>query len=81
MKILSLAKKEAFDILNNRIYLLVVFVQIFIVLGAFGLAVVSSIATDPDLMDQFQVNSEFKVGLSDEFKNSSDKPTLNSLLT
>jgi len=71
MKILSLAKKEAFDILNNRIYLLVVFVQIFIVLGAFGLAVVSSIATDPDLMDQFQVNSEFKVGLSDEFKNSS----------
>ncbi|MDI6643866.1 MAG: ABC transporter permease [Methanobacteriaceae archaeon] len=70
MKILSLAKKEAYDILNNRIYLLVVFVQIFIVLGAFGLALVSSIATDPELLDQFQVNTEFKVGLSEELEDS-----------
>ncbi|MGC9518020.1 MAG: ABC transporter permease [Methanomicrobiales archaeon] len=71
MKLFSLAKKEARDILQNKIYLLVVFVQIFIVLGAFGLALVSSIATDPDLLDQYQVNSEFKVGISQELNNSS----------
>ena len=47
MKLTALARKEAQDILKNKIYLLVVFVQVFILLGAFGLAITSSIASDP----------------------------------
>ena len=50
MKLTTLASKEGKDILKNKIYLLVVFVQVFILLGAFGLAVASSIASDPTLI-------------------------------
>ncbi|MCE7697403.1 MAG: hypothetical protein K8E24_000545 [Methanobacterium paludis] len=53
MKLITLAKKEAQDILRNKIYLLVVFVQVFIIFGAFGLAVASSIAMDPNLLDSY----------------------------
>jgi len=70
MKFMALARKEAYDILTNRIYLLVVFVQIFIILGAFGLGAVSSLATDPDLLDRWGVSSTLKVGISADLKGS-----------
>ncbi|MBM4240363.1 MAG: ABC transporter permease [Euryarchaeota archaeon] len=70
MKIMALARKEARDILTNRIYLLVVVVQVFIVLGAFGLGYVSSVANDPDLLDQWKFSSSLKVGVSEELKGS-----------
>lgn len=71
MKTWALVKKEARDILQNRIYLLLVVVQVFIILGAFGLAYISSMASDPALNDEFKVTSSFKVGLTSNLKNSS----------
>jgi ABC-2 type transport system permease protein len=70
MKVIALAKKEAQDILTNRIYLMVVFVQIFIILGAYGLGIGSAVITDPGLLDKFGVTSELKVGMSEDLKNS-----------
>lgn len=70
MKVFALAKKEARDILTNRIYLLVVFVQIFIILGAFGLGLASSVISDPALLDKFGATSSLKVGVSEDLKNS-----------
>jgi ABC-2 type transport system permease protein len=70
MKILALAKKEARDILQNRIYLLVVFVQVFIILGAFGLAAVASVASDPGLLDHFGATSIIKIGLPQSLNGS-----------
>ncbi len=71
MKVIALAKKEAQDILTNRIYLMVVFIQIFIILGAFGLGVGSAVITDPGLLDKFGVTSQLAVGMSEDLKNSS----------
>ncbi len=70
MKISALAWKEGQDILKNRIYLVVVFVQVFILLGAFGLAVASSIASDPVLLDQYGVASVLKVGVPESIQGS-----------
>jgi ABC-2 type transport system permease protein len=70
MKILALAKKEARDILQNRIYLLVVFVQVFIILGAVGLAAVASVASDPSLLDHFGTTSTIKIGLPQNLNGS-----------
>ncbi len=70
MKLTTLASKEGKDILKNKIYLLVVFVQVFILLGAFGLAVASSIASDPTLIDQYGVTSVLKVGVPDSIRGS-----------
>jgi ABC-2 type transport system permease protein len=70
MKITALTKKEAQDILTNRIYILVVFVQIFIILGAYGLAIVSSVATDPALLDTYGVTSSLKVGIPEDMRGS-----------
>lgn len=50
-KIMALAKKEARDILQNKIYLLVVLVQVFIIIGAVGLVMVASVASDPAMLD------------------------------
>lgn len=71
MKILALTKKEAQDILTNRIYILVVFVQVFIILGAFGLGLASSVITDPTLLDKFGATSSLKIGISGDLENSS----------
>ncbi|MCE5214122.1 MAG: ABC transporter permease [Methanobacterium sp.] len=71
MKIIALSRKEAQDILTNKIYLLVVFVQVFIILGAFGLAIVTSIATDPALLDSYGITSNLKVGVDAEINKSS----------
>ncbi|MGB9936241.1 MAG: ABC transporter permease [Methanobacterium sp.] len=71
MKLIALSKKEAQDILTNKIYIMVVMVQIFIILGAFGLGIVSSVMTDPSLLDKFGATSSLKVGLSEDLKNSS----------
>ena len=71
MKLMALAKKEAQDILTNRIYMLVVFMQVFIILGAFGLGLASSIITDPSLLDKYGATSTLKVGISEDLKNSS----------
>ena len=70
MKILALSKKEAQDILNNKIYLLIIFVQIFIILGAFGLAIITSVATDPALLDSYGLTSNLKVGVDADINNS-----------
>ena len=70
MKIIALSRKEAQDILTNKIYLLVIFVQIFIILGAFGLAIVTSVATDPALLDSYGLTSNLKVGVDADINNS-----------
>lgn len=70
MKILALSRKEAQDILTNKIYLLVIFVQVFIILGAFGLAIVTSVATDPALLDTYGVTSSLKVGVDPDINQS-----------
>lgn len=62
-KLKALGLKESQDILKNRIYLVVVFVEVFILLGAFGLALASSIASDPALLDQYGATSALKVGV------------------
>ena len=70
MKLTALTKKESQDILKNRIYILVIFVQVFILLGTFGIAIASSIASDPALLDQYGVTSVLKVGVSDNIKGT-----------
>ncbi|MDD1775232.1 MAG: ABC transporter permease, partial [Methanobacterium sp.] len=70
MKLLALSLKEAQDILSNKIYLLVIFVQIFIILGAFGLAIVTSVATDPALLDSYGITSNLKVGVDSDINKS-----------
>ncbi|HEY0196144.1 MAG TPA: ABC transporter permease [Methanobacterium sp.] len=70
MKIVALSRKEAQDILANKIYLLVIFVQIFIILGAFGLAITTSVATDPALLDSYGITSNLKVGIDSDINRS-----------
>lgn len=70
-KIIALARKESRDILQNKIYILVVFVQIFIIMGAVGLVVVAAVASDPALMDQTGITSALTIGLPEDLKESS----------
>ncbi len=70
-KIMALAKKEARDILQNRIYLLVVLVQVFIIIGAVGLVMVASVASDPTLLDQIGISSALNIGLPQDLEGSS----------
>lgn len=70
MKLRALSKKEAQDILTNKIYLLIIFVQIFIILGAFGLAIITSVATDPALLDSYGITSNLKIGVDADINNS-----------
>jgi ABC-2 type transport system permease protein len=69
-KLKALSVKEGNDILRNRIYLLVVFVQVFILLGAFGLALASSVASDPALLDQYGASSVLTVGVPETVKGT-----------
>jgi len=68
---MALAKKEARDILQNRIYLLVVLVQVFIIIGAVGLVAVAAVASDPALLDQVGVTSALNIGLPQNLEGSS----------
>jgi len=70
LKLAALIKKEAQDILGNRIFLLVVLVQLLIILGTFGLAISTALVNDPAVIDSYGVNSAFKVGLSEDLKQS-----------
>jgi ABC-2 type transport system permease protein len=70
-KIMALAKKEARDILQNRIYLLVVLVQVFIIIGAVGLVAVAAVASDPALLDQVGITSALNIGLPQNLEGSS----------
>jgi len=70
-KIKALAMKEARDILQNRIYLLVVLVQVFIIIGAVGLVAVAAVASDPTLLDQTGVTSALNIGLPQNLEGSS----------
>ncbi len=70
MKILALSRKEAQDILTNKIYLLIIFVQVFIILGAFGMAVVTAVAADPTLFDSYGITSNLKVGVDPDISGS-----------
>ncbi|MBP2045906.1 ABC transporter permease [Methanobacterium aggregans] len=70
MKIMALAKKESQDILKNKIYLMVIVVQVFIILGAFGLAFMSSVVSDPALLDDYGPSKALKVGISEDLRNS-----------
>jgi ABC-2 type transport system permease protein len=76
MKLLALSRKESQDILSNKIYLMVVFVQLFIILGAFGLALVSSMITDPNMIDQWQGSAAIKVGITQDLSGSSLEKSL-----
>ncbi|MDO9044120.1 MAG: ABC transporter permease [Methanobacteriaceae archaeon] len=78
MRILALSKKESQDILSNKIYLLVVVVQLFIILGAFGLAFISSMISDPNLIDQWQGSSAIKVGITEDLNGSALEKSLKS---
>lgn len=69
-KIMALAKKEARDILQNKIYILVVLVQVFIILGAFGLVAITAVASDPALLDKFGATSTLKVGVTQDLKDT-----------
>ncbi len=68
---MALARKESRDILQNKIYILVVFVQIFIIIGAVGLVVVAAVASDPALMDQSGITSALTIGLPEDLNESS----------
>jgi len=70
LNLTALIKKEAQDILENRIFLLVVVVQLFIILGTFGLAISTAMVNDPAVIDSYGVNSAFKVGLSKDLEQS-----------
>ncbi len=70
MKVTALLRKEAQDILKNKIYLLVVFVQVFILFGTFGIAITSSIASDPTLLDDSGIISSLKVGVPESIRGS-----------
>jgi ABC-2 type transport system permease protein len=70
-KILALARKESRDILQNRIYILVVLVQVFIIMGAVGLVAVASVASDPALLDEIGVTSAINIGLPQSLNGSS----------
>ena len=70
-KIKALAMKEARDILQNTIYLLVVLVQVFIIIGAVGLVAVAAVASDPTLLDQTGVTSALNIGLPQSLEGSS----------
>jgi ABC-2 type transport system permease protein len=70
MKLSALAKKEGQDILKNRIYLGVVFVQVFILLGTFGIAIATSVASDPALLDHYGAKSVLKVGVPESIQGS-----------
>ena len=70
MNLTALIKKEAQDILENKIFLLVVVVQLFIILGTFGLAISTAMVNDPAVIDSYGVNSAFKVGLSKDLEQS-----------
>jgi len=70
-KILALARKESRDILQNKIYILVVLVQVFIIMGAVGLVAVASVASDPALLDEIGVTSAINIGLPQSLNGSS----------
>jgi len=70
LKLTALVKKEAHDILGNRIFLLVVLVQLLIILGTFGLAISTALVNDPAVIYSYGVNSAFKVGLSEDLNQS-----------
>jgi len=70
IKLKALIIKEGNDILRNKIYLLVVFVQVFILLGAFGLALASSVVSDPTLLEQYGATSALKVGVPETIHGS-----------
>ncbi len=78
MKLTALIKKEAQDILGNRIFLLVVLVQLLIILGTFGLAISTAMVNDPAVIDSYGVNSAFKVGLTEDLKQSALADDLDS---
>ena len=69
-KIMALSRKEARDILQNKIYILVALVQIFIIIGAVGLVAVAAVASDPALLDQIGVTSTLNVGLPQNLQGS-----------
>ena len=70
MRLTALGKKEGQDILKNKIYIVVVFVQVFILLGTFGLAIASSIASNPTLLDNYGATSILKVGVPENIHNT-----------
>lgn len=70
MKLVALSRKEAYDILTNRVYVFLVIVQVIILLGSFALASVSSIALDPGLIDKWGGGQFLKVGAPEDIKGT-----------
>ncbi|BDH80118.1 MAG TPA: ABC transporter permease [Methanothermobacter sp.] len=70
MKLVALSRKEAYDILTNRVYVFLVIVQVIILLGSFALASVSSVALDPELIDKWGGGQFLKVGVPEDIRGT-----------
>lgn len=71
MKLLTIGRKELKDILSNKVYILLIIAQLGIVLGAYGMAIVSSMALDPNLADEWEGTHYIPIGIVSTLENSS----------
>ena len=71
MKLLTIGRKELRDIISNKMYILLIVAQLFIVLGAYGMALVSSMALDPNLADEWEGVQYIPIGIVSNLENSS----------
>lgn len=71
MKLLTIGRKELRDIISNKVYILLIVAQICIVFGAYGMALVSSMALDPNLADEWQGTQYIPIGIVSNLENSS----------
>lgn len=71
MKILTIGRKELRDIISNKVYILLIVAQLCIVLGAYGMALASSMALDPNLADEWEGTKYIPIGIINTLENSS----------
>ena len=71
MKLLTIGRKELRDIISNKVYILLIVAQLFIVLGAYGMALASSMALDPNLADEWEGVQYIPIGIVSNLENSS----------
>ncbi len=70
MKLLTIGRKELKDIISNKIYILLIVAQLFILLGAYGMAFVSSMALDDNLADEWRNTQYIQIGIVNNLNNS-----------
>ncbi|ADP77212.1 ABC-2 type transporter [Methanothermus fervidus DSM 2088] len=71
MSVIPLIKKETKDIIFNRLYIFMVLLQIFIIVGAFLLSLAFAATTDPQVIDKIGLKDLLSVGLADSLRGSS----------